>query len=164
MSVRRLTLVGTTALALGLGALGPAGAAYAAGGDHTQTQTQTFHGVQAFSDVYPCTGDPVVGSQVSNMVMHETWFPGGDELWFTFTEEDRTTAVDPATGVTYSAHDAVWGNQNINERNGNQTFTFSLRIVGSDGSVVTGHEVAHVATDANGAVTVTFDKATMDGC
>ena len=164
MSARRLTFVGTTALALGLGAFGPASAAQAAGGDHTQTQTQTFHGTQPFSDLHPCTGDPVVGTQDTNMVMHETWFPGGDELWFTFTEEDRTAAVDTITGVTYQAHDTVWANQNINRRNGNETFTFSIRIVGSDGSVVTGHEVAHVTTDATGTVRVTFDRVTLDGC
>jgi hypothetical protein len=93
-----------------------------------------------------------------NSILHETWFPGADELWFTFTEEDMGQAADTVTGVTFTGHNTVWGNENINERNGNQSFTDSQRIVGSDGSVITYREVAHWTTDANGVLTVSFDK------
>jgi len=158
MSIRRITIVGAAAGALALGALGAAGPASAAGGDHTQTQTQNFHGTMPLVDINPCTGNPLVGTVDSNSVFHQTWFPGDDELWFTFTEEDKGQAVDTLTGVTFTDHDTVWGNENINRRNGNQTFTQTQRITGSDGSVITYKEVAHWTTDANGNLTGTFDK------
>jgi hypothetical protein len=161
MTIRRITIVGAAAGALALGAMGAAGPASAADGDHTQTQTQNFHGTMPLVDINPCTGNPLVGSVDSNSVFHQTWFPGDDELWFTFTEEDKGQAVDTLTGVTFTGHDTVWGNENINRRNGNQTFTQTQRITGSDGSVVTYKEVAHWTTDANGNLTVTFDK--IDG-
>ena len=161
MTIRRITIVGAAAGALALGALGAAGPASAAGGDHTQTQTQNFHGTMPLVDINPCTGNPLAGSVDSNSVIHQTWFPGDDELWFTFTEEDKGQAVDTLSGVTFTGHDTVWGNENINRRNGNQTFTQTQRITGSDGSVITYKEVAHWTTDANGNLTVSFDK--VDG-
>jgi hypothetical protein len=161
MSVRRITVLGAATAALALCALGAAGPASAAGGSHTQTQTENFHGTMPLVDVNPCTGNPLVGSVQSNSVNHVTWFPGGDELWFTFTEEDKGKAVDTVTGVTFTGHDTVWGNENINNRNGNASFTQSQRITGSDGSVITYKEVAHWTTDANGTLTVSFDK--VDG-
>ena len=38
-------------------------------------------------------------TQTSNVIQHVTSFPGGDEMWGTFTEEDKVTGVDEGTGV-----------------------------------------------------------------
>lgn len=141
-------------------ALVPAGAASAAPG-HTDTETHVFHGILTDSEINPCNGDPLAITNESNLISHVTSFTDGDELWFTFTEEDKTTAVDQVTGVTYAGHSATWGNENVNEQNYNSTFTNSFRVTGSDGSTITGHEVTHVTVTATGEVSVTFDKLSL---
>ncbi len=57
----------------------------------------------------------------------------------------------------YRARDRV-GNFNLNERNSNTTFTLTIRVFAPDGSSVVGHEVTHFALNANGVITVNFDK------
>ena len=52
----------------------------------------------------------------------------------------------------------------MNARSDTESITQSTRIVGSDGSVRTVHEVMHVTTDANGNVTVSFDDVRVEGC
>ena len=56
--------------------------------------TQTFHGSQPFNNVNPCTGGALDGTESSNMIAQVTFFPSGDELWATFTEEDNFGATD----------------------------------------------------------------------
>jgi len=139
------------------------GAATAAPGGtgHTVTQTDNFHGVNDTTGVNPCTGDTIDLNQTSNIVQHVTLFPGGDELWGTFTEEDKITGVDEGTGVVYTGHSTAWGNMNVNAQNTNDTFTTSIHVTGSDGSSIAYHEVAHETWDANGNLTVQFDKPSL---
>lgn len=137
------------------------GAAFAAA-PHGQTVTFTdhMHGTWVETgDINPCNGHDLTVTVTGNAVSHVTYFTNSDEFWATFTETGFGTATD--NGVVYSGHFTVWGNENVNERNANSTFTFSLKLTGSDGSVVSGHEVAHVAWSANPGVTaptVSFDK------
>lgn len=140
--------------------LGTAGAASASSG-HTVSYTDNFHGLQPFDQVNPCTGDEITGSEASNLVMHLTYFPASDESWGTFTEEDKFTALDASTGVAYSGHDTAWGNDNVNRQNANDTFTFSVRATGSDGSVITSHEAAHLTQLPDGNISVSFDKVSL---
>jgi hypothetical protein len=155
--------VSLTLLVFAVVAMGAAGSAVAAAGGngHTFTQTDNFHGTQQTSDVNPCTGNAIDLTEVSNMVEHVTSFPGGDEVWGTFTEEDKVTGVDEGTGVVYTGHSTEWGNFNVNERNANDTFTASIHVAGSDGSSISYHEVAHESWDANGNLTVQFDKPSL---
>jgi hypothetical protein len=141
-------------------ALGTTLPAYAAPGGtgHTVTSTDNFHGTQSFQDFNPCTGSLLNINLTSNIVEHITFFPAGDELWATFTEEDKVVATDPVTGVVYTGHATFWGNFNLNERNSNSTFTGSITLRGSDGSVVKLHEVDHFTLAANGQVTVSFER------
>jgi hypothetical protein len=138
-----------------------AGVASAAGGTHTQSFTDNVHGSQTSTDINPCTGDTVDISTTSNIVNHVTFFPDSDEVWFTFTEEDKATAVDEGTGVVYSGHDTVWGNENVNEQNQNTTFTYILHVTGSDGSSILYHEVTHFTMLPNGDVSISFDKPNL---
>src|SRR5262245_12583361 len=130
------------------------------GTGHTVTSTQHEHGV--FTDVgfNPCNGHLITVTIEGNSVTHVTFFPDSDELWFTFTETGNLTAVDG--DVTYTGHFTVWDNQNVNKQNANVTFTSTIRAFGSDGSTIIGHEVAHLTMNANGDVTVLFDKPTFD--
>ena len=141
--------------------IGPSAAASASGGSHTQSFTQTFHGSQAFNEVNPCTGGALVGTESSNIIAHETFFPAGDELWATFTEEDKFSATDQSTGVSYAGHATFWDNLNINEQNSNATFTFSAHATGSDGSTIRAQEVAHITMVPGGTISVSFDKPSL---
>jgi hypothetical protein len=155
---RTLWAFATVPLILALAA-GPVAAA-PGGTGHTVTSTQHQHGV--FTDpnaINPCTGHVFTLTIDGNSVTHITFFPDGDELWFTFTETGKFTGTDG--GVTYTGHFAVWVNQNVNEKNSNSTFTFSVRAFGSDGSVIIGHEVVHFTMNANGDLTVEFDKPSI---
>ena len=139
---------------LALGALPVAAAPGGTG--HTVTSTVHQHDVFTDAGPNPCTGNVITLTVDGNSVTHITFFPDGDELWFTFTETGKFTGIDG--DVTYTGHFTVWANQNVNEQNSNSTFTFSIRAFGSDGSTIIGHEVAHFTMNANGELTVSFDK------
>ena len=129
----------------------------------TVTQTNHIHGVFAEPnfDANPCTGAPITNfSAFGNVVEHETFFiEDGQvtEVWATFTETGKVSATD-ANGVSFTGHFTVWGNFNLNEKNTNNTFTLTVKLAGSDGSSITAHEVQHFALNANGTVTVNFDR------
>ena len=74
----------------------------------------------------------------------------------TLTETGKFSGTDG--DLTYTGHFTVWANFNMNERNSNSTFTFSIKASGSDGSVIVGQETAHFTMNATGTVTVSFDK------
>jgi hypothetical protein len=157
-SIARGLVIGVAAAAFGLVA-GPAFAA-AGGTGHTVTMTENQHGT--FEDdqaTNPCTGAPGVAIFDGNAVEHVTYFPDGDEVWATFTETGKVTVT--WDGVTYTGHATAWGNFNMNEKNSNTTFTLSIRVFAPDGSSVVGHDVAHFALNANGVITVNFDKMTF---
>lgn len=150
-------------LALGsvIAVAGPAAAASPNG--QTVTSTQTVHGVFLEPNATnPCTGDTFNGGQgiqfTGNMVDHITLFTQSDEMWATFTETGAILGTDDGTGVTYSGHATAWGNFNTNERNSNQAFTLTIHATGSDGSAITAHDTAVWVMNANGTVSVNFDK------
>jgi hypothetical protein len=158
---RRVVALGAM-LALGaVVGLVPAAGALAAGGDHTQTFTDNYHGTQSLATANPCNGDPLVGSEETNSVMHVTYFVAGDESWTTFTETDRFSVVDQVSGVTYTGHDTFWGKTNVNRQNSNSTFTSTVHTAGSDGSSISYHEVGHITMLPDGNVSVSFDKPSL---
>ena len=152
---KALSALATAPIILALGVMPVAAAPGGTG--HTVTITQHQHDVFTEPNaVNPCNGHPITLTVDGNSVTHVTFFPDSDELWATFTETGKFTGVDG--DITYTGHFTIWDNQNVNEQNANSTFTFSVRAFGSDGSVITGHEVAHLTINANGTVTVSFDK------
>jgi hypothetical protein len=139
-----------------------------AGSPNGQTVTETDHIHGTFLEpnaMNPCTGDTFNGGQgiqfTGNLVDHVTYFTNSDEVCATFTETGAIVGTDDGTGVTYSGHATAWGNFNMNERNGNSAFTLTIHATGSDGSSITAHETTVFATNANGDVTVNFDKASL---
>lgn len=154
-SIVRGLVIGVATVAIGLVA-GPAFAA-AGGTGHTVTMTEHQHGTfEEPGATNPCTGAPGVAIFDGNAVEHVTYFPDGDEVWATFTETGKVSVT--WDGVTYTGHATAWGNFNLNEKNSNTTFTLSIRVFAPDGSSVVGHDVAHFALNANGEITVSFDK------
>lgn len=159
--VRRLGLPVAVSLAAATASVAPAVAASPNG--QTVTSTTNVHGVffepQATN---PCTGDTFNGGQgiqfTGNLVNHVTFFTASDEGWFTFTETGAILGTDDGTGATYSGHATAWGNFNMNERNTNNAFTLTIHATGSDGSTISAHDTAVFVMNANGTVTVSFDK------
>lgn len=136
-----------------------------AGSPNGQTVTETDHVHGVFYEpnaANPCNGDTFNEGQgalfTGNLVNHVTAFTNSDEVWFTFTETGAVTATDDVTGVNYSGHATAWGNFNMNERNQNSAFTLTIHLSGSDGSSITAHETTAFVVNANGTVTVNFDK------
>jgi hypothetical protein len=153
----------------GVLAAGPVAAFAASPHGQTVTETDNVHG-----DFYepnatnPCTGDTFNGGQgalfTGNLLNHVTFFTNSDEAWGTFTETGKVVATDDGTGVTYSGHATAWGNFNLNKRNQNSEFTLTIQLAGSDGSSITVHETTVFVLNANGTVTVNFDKMSVTGC
>ena len=141
----------------------PAALAAPGGTGHTVTMTEVTHGVfdAGLDGPNPCSGADIVSDNASGTVVnHVTFFPAGDEVWATFTETGSVTLLD-SNGVTYTGHVTAWGNFNMNEQNSNNSFTLTVHLTGSDGSSITVHQVQHFALNANGVVTVNFDRMTL---
>ena len=155
-------------IALGLAAATMAAApAFAASPNgKTVTETQNVHGVFLEPEATnPCTGNTFNGGAgiqfTGNLVNHVTFFTNSDEFWATFTETGKIVGTDDGTGATYTGHATAWGNFNLNERNQNTEFTLTIHATGSDGTSITAHETTVFVMNANGTVTVNFDKFSL---
>ena len=162
--VRRFGLPLAIGLAAATATMAPANAASPHG--QTVTSTTNVHGVFAEPQATnPCTGDTFNGGQgiqfTGNLVNHVTFFTASDEVWATFTETGAILGTDDGTGVTYSGHATAWGNFNMNQRNTNSAFTLTIHATGSDGSSISAHETTVFVMNANGTVTVNFDKFSL---
>ena len=145
------------------GALAFAASGASASGAGAVSFTQVFHNqVDTFHDVVPCTNAPATITTTSNGALHVTNLTSGvgaGTFWFTITQTGSVTIVpDDPTQPTYTGHFTFWEGDNGNLKNGTATFTFNVRLVGSDGSVINGHLLEHMTISATGA-TVEFFKA-----
>ncbi|HET6915786.1 MAG TPA: hypothetical protein VFH56_06815 [Acidimicrobiales bacterium] len=162
MRYRSLTVAACLAAATALAMPASAATAAASGTGHTITQTDHQHGTWTEpGDTDFCTGATIAPTITGNEVEHVTFFPGGDEVWGTFTEAGTATAL--VGDLLYSGRITVWGNFNVNERNQNNTFTATFNLTATDANGVThtevGHEVAHVGWNAvSQEPVVSFDK------
>ena len=136
-----------------------------AGGQGTVTITTHDHDVVLDSEsvTNPCSGAPgTITLTAKNEVFHETSFTNGDEFWGTSTVEGTATFTpDDPDGVSASGHFEGWFGESSNNNNDVQHFTNTVHLTGSDGSRLTDHEIGHLSTNANGVVTVSFDRETL---
>src|SRR6266545_1454154 len=114
-------------------------------------KTFTFHNqVDTFVDVLPCTDIPYQITTTSNGVMHfqlRTLPDGTVVAQFTFTEWDGGMAFNPVfsdEGEIVSADKFV------------DTFTFTVRGTGSDGSRIFQHQTGHINQNPLGATNEFF--------
>ncbi|HEY7780586.1 MAG TPA: hypothetical protein VIC85_10295 [Ktedonobacterales bacterium] len=151
----RATVVTGAALALLLAG----GHAALADGNGSQTTTVHFHNAtDSFPSPNPCTGADGVVTLTYNGVMHFTVNKAGD-FWATGTETGDFSFVPTDTNQpSYTGHFTSWFGESDNNQNGVDHSTFSLHGTGSDGSSIQFHETQHFSTNANGDVTVSFDK------
>ena len=108
----------------------------------------------------PCTGElGTLTGIAKTAVFHVTSFTTGPEFWLTGTDEGVATFTpDDPQGATASGHFTEWFGESFNNQNDVGHFTSTFRLRGSDGSHIVVQETAHVSTNANGVITVTFDK------
>jgi hypothetical protein len=150
------------ALAAGMLDLLPLGTSHTcAAGAGTVSYTQNIHDqTDVFSGANPCTGVPGTLTVTYNSVFHVTTQASG-ETWATFTQTGSISFVpDDSTQPSYSGHATFWGNFNLNQQSSNSTSKSSIRVVGTDGSVITQHDVAHFLVTPTG-VTVSWDKPSL---
>jgi hypothetical protein len=88
-----------------------------------------------------------------------TSFTSGPEFWMTGTAEGMVTftPADPQ-GVGATGHFTEWFGESFNNKNDVQHFTSTFNLKGSDGSHIVVQEAAHFSINANGVITVNFDK------
>jgi hypothetical protein len=155
--MQKLAKFGVVAGTLGALLAFGAPAAYA-GGNGAQTFTQHDHKVtDTMPTANPCTGDTGTLTETFNDVFHGTINKTGS--WFTGTVEGQFTFVpDNPSAVTYTGHFATWFGDENNLHNGVEHSTFNVHATGSDGSTLAFHENAQAAMNANGVITVSFDK------
>ena len=159
MFIRRGRVLRAVGLAAALVVLTTGGALAGAGGQGTLTSTQQFRNIELFPPqpiTNPCTGATgTLSATARTGVFHTTSFSTGPELWITSTAEGTATFTpDDPHGVTASGHFAEWFGVSLNNRNEASTTTSMFQLMGTDGSHIHVHEVAHVSISANGVVTV----------
>jgi hypothetical protein len=126
------------------------------------TYLKTFQNVTEVStDANPCTGDPGTLTLTYNGAFHATEFTSGigaGMFWATGTLTGTFSFVPfDSSKPTYSGRFTTWFGDNDNLRNGTETETLRVRGIGSDGSVLSFHGVAHMTVTATG-ITFSFDK------
>ena len=137
--MRRIVTV-TVALVMALMLALPA---YAA----AQTETETFQNLtETFVDSVPCTGEEGTITTVTNGVIHTTELPNGT-FHITGTQTGTFTAVTDTT--TYTGRITAWFGGNSNLGNEANTFTFSLRSIAEDGTIIKSHVVEHFSSSAS---------------
>ena len=157
----RLRLVGVAAAALAGAALGVPAVLGAGAGTVSFTQTIKNQVVDSEPDSNPCSGAPGTFTLFAeSAVFHVTFNSKG--FWATFTATGTATFIpNDSSQPSYSGHFAVWDGENGNLRNGTETAIFSARLTGTDGSLVTNHEVAHISFSASGVGPISFDRARL---
>jgi hypothetical protein len=154
-------LAGWAALAAALTLVFAATALAAKGGAGTETFTEHSHGNEFFSTpvVDPCNGAPGIFATVSkNEKFHITTQADGN-FWVTGTANgDATFTPEEPGGISASGHFTAWFGESANEKNMVEHNTFNASLTGTDGSHITVHGNAHASTNANGEVTVNFEK------
>ena len=131
-----------------------------ANGANTVSQTEIIKNQVIDSDTNgnPCSGAPGTFTLFAkNAIAHVTVNDNGFWATFTATGTGSFTPTDPSQ-PSGAGHFTLWDGENGNLRNGTATFTFHVRVLFTDGSIVTMHEVAHMSISANGINSISFDK------
>lgn len=146
----KFALVGLFAL----GALAFATPAYANASGST---TQSFQTI-VMASANPCTGVPGTVTLIAHNVTHLS----GNTFTTTTNGSFSFVPSDYPTDPSYTGHFMTWDGGTGQPGTSTATFTstFVVNGLGSDGSRLVFHEVAHGTLLANGTITVLFDTPT----
>ena len=112
-----------------------------------------------YLDVSPCTEDPAVWTSVAHAMFHLTVFADGTvHARVTFTSTFVVDTIDPSK-PDFSGHSEDGFSFNGDDGTAEATSTFTPILKGTDGSKLKFHYTSHMTVNANGEVTVEFDKS-----
>lgn len=158
-----------SAFAAAIGALVILALPASAAGAGTVTMTQTFHNAtQTLAVTNPCTGALGSVDLTYNGVVHLTFLTSGIGAgtgWGTFTTtgDFAFTPTDPSQ-PSFTGHFTNWDGFSFNLQNFVSTGIFVIHGTGSDGSILTFHDVAHITVlnplSSSPTIVVNFDKPT----
>ena len=155
MLLRKFGICVSLIAALGLATFASTASAQA---NEAQTITQVGNGVQIMPTPNPCTRVPgtltVTFKDIFHLTVNAT---GGEEATLAITGSALFVPDDP-NQPTYTGQFTLFFGHEINLQNEVERKTSNIEAVGSDGSRLNFHENADVTMNANGVVTVSFDK------
>ena len=155
MLLRKFGICVSLIAALGLATFASTASAQA---NEAQTITQVGNGVQIMPTPNPCTRVPgtltVTFKDIFHLTVNAT---GGEEATLAITGSALFVPDDP-NQPTYTGRFTLLFGHEINLQNEVERKTSNIEAVGSDGSRLNFHENADVTMNANGVVTVSFDK------
>jgi len=134
-----------------------------AGGNGAQTFTQIDKNVvevdpPGSGNGNPCSGADGTLTLVYNDIFHGTINKTGSWFTGTLTGTFSFVPVDPSQ-PSYAGHFTVWFGDENNKQNEVEHSTMNIHHgVGSDGSILRLHDNAQATMNANGVITVSFDK------
>jgi hypothetical protein len=148
------------ALFLALAILVLVAASSALGAGATNSTDHVFGFTFSEPDVNPCSGATGTSTQTVNAVEHVTTLADGtSHETFTATGTFKFIPNDP-NQPSFSGHSTFWDGENVTSQTFTATAIFAVALVGSDGSHLSAHEVAHVTITPSG-MTFSFDKPTL---
>jgi hypothetical protein len=148
--------LGTLACGAGLALLVlVAPAANAASAD---VETIHFGGTFSQADANPCTGAPGTFTVTFKGVSHTTTNPDGTLHHTATVNGEQTFTPDDPAQPSYTGKFTAWDGQNGTRKTITLSAAFHDQLTGSDGSRIRDRGVVHMTLNANGTVTVDFDR------
>lgn len=161
--MRGIYLFAAAAAAVLVG-LVPGQAAVASGPPVIVDTTVTRNNTSTSPDTSPCTGVPAINTGTGQQTFHITEFADGTmHVVFAIHSDFTVDAIDPAE-EDFSGHEADHSSFEGTNGAASTTVTFTPVSVGTFGTRLVGHDVAHVTVTAQGDVAVNFDRFTFRGC
>jgi hypothetical protein len=132
-----------------------------ASGASADVETIHFGGTLSQPSVNPCTGAPGTMAVTFKGISHTTSNPDGTLHHTATVTGDLTFTPDDPTQPSYTGKFTAWDAQNGTRQTITLSAAFHHRLTGSDGSRIHDHGVVHTTLNANGTVTVDFDRFTL---
>jgi type 1 fimbria pilin len=133
-------------------------AAPAASAARPAVETIHFGGTFSQADANPCTGAPGTFTVTFKGVSHTTTNPDGTVHHTATVNGEQTFTPDDPDQPSYTGRFTAWDGQNGTRQTITLSAAFHDRLTGSDGSKIRDRGVVHMTLNANGTVTVDFDR------
>jgi hypothetical protein len=133
-------------------------AAPAASAASPVVETIHFGGTFSQADANPCTGAAGTFTVTFKGVAHTTTNPDGTLHHTATVNGDVAFTPDDPAQPSYTGKFTAWDGQNGTRQTITLSAAFHDRLAGSDGSTIYDRGVVHMTLNANGTVTVDFDR------
>jgi hypothetical protein len=137
-------------------------AAPAASAASPAVETVHFGGTFSQPGVNPCSGAPGTFVVTFKGVAHTTTNPDGTLHHTATVNGDLSFSPDDPAQPSYTGKFTAWDAQNGTRRTITLSAAFHDRLTGSDGSTIRDRGVVHMTLNANGTVTVDFDRFVLE--